>query len=105
MNLRSQLLWCYDDAVVRDREHGQIHRTQDFLNKGAWLVRSGWAQVQYGNLVTRAEPGQWLIVKPGERIQSFAPDTTLLSVAFEATWPDGTCWQEGGLPLILAARD
>jgi len=105
LNLRTHLLWCYDHAIVSDREHGPVHRTSEYVNNGAWLVRSGWAQVRYDDQIFRAQPGQWLIVKPGQRIQSFAVDTHLLSVSFEAAWPDGTNWLETGLPLVIDSHD
>lgn len=105
LNLRLHLLWCYDHAVLHNREHREVHREHDYVNNGVWLVRSGWAEIKYEDVVTRAESGQWLIVKPGRRIQSFAPGTILLSIAFEATWPDGTNWLESGLPLVIDAKD
>lgn len=101
LNLRSYLLWCYDHRIEENREKGAVHRSDKFINNGAWLVRSGWAEVTYGDQVTRAEPGQWLIVRPGQRIQSFDAGTVLLSVAFEACWPDGSPWLESGLPVVL----
>ncbi len=105
LNLRAHLLWCYDHAIFCDREQGPVHRSSEYGNNGAWLVRSGWAQVTYGDQVFRANPGQWLIVKPGQRSQSFAVDSHLLSVSFEAAWPDGTHWLDKGLPLVIDAHE
>jgi len=102
LNLRSHLLWCYDHEIIPAREDASVHRRDTFVNSGAWLVRSGWAMVEYEEQGTlRAEPGQWLVVRPGERTQSFATDTHLLSVAFEAKWPDGEHLLKDGLPLLL----
>ncbi|MDT8390063.1 MAG: AraC family transcriptional regulator [Lentisphaeria bacterium] len=102
LHLRTHLLWCYDHSIHQEKV-GPVYRSSGLSNSGAWLVRSGWAQVQYGENVWRAEPGQWLIVRPGQRLQSFRSDSHLLSVAFEAVWPDGTQWLEKGLPLVFDA--
>ena len=105
LNLKTHLLWCYDHDVRLLGGRGPAFHVDYFANSGAWLVRSGWAQVQYGDEVFRAGPGQWLIVRPGQRTQSFARPTHLLSIAFEAVWPDGAPWLEEGLPLVVRARD
>ena len=105
LNLKTHLLWCYDRNVHFPVARGGIYHTHFYSNSGAWLVRSGWAEVQHGDEILRAEPGQWLILRPEERIQSFSKDTRLLSVAFEAVWPDGANWIEDGLPLVVCAKD
>ena len=46
---------------------------------------------------TWAKPGQWLIVKPCKRKQTFAPDTEILSISFDARWPDGSLLFDEGL--------
>lgn len=104
LNLRTHLLWCYDHSIYQE-EHASVYHSREFTNSSAWLVRSGWAQVQYGDKVWRAAPGQWLIVRPGQRLQSFRSDTHLLSVAFEAVWPDGSQWLEKGLPVVFDASE
>ncbi len=106
LNLKTHLLWCYDRSVHFPVAQNEIFHTDFYANSGAWLVRSGWAQVEYrDNVVARADPGQWLILRPEPRIQSFSCDTSLLSVAFEAIWPDGTHWLSEGLPLVCSATD
>lgn len=105
LNLKTHLLWCYDRSVHFPVARGGVFYTDYYENSGAWLVRSGWAEVQYGDEIVRAEPGQWLILRPAHRLQSFARDTHLLSVALEAVWPDGSHWIEDGLPLVVRAKD
>ncbi len=105
LNLKAHLLWCYDHPVQGPGGRDRAFHTDYYANSGAWLVRSGWAEVQYGDEVFRAGPGEWLILRPGHRTQSFPRAPHLLSVAFEAVWPDGTPWLEEGLPLVVAARD
>lgn len=102
LSLTTHLLWCYDGPV-----HGTdstITETQ-YTNNGAWLVRSGWAEVEHDGTVWRALPGEWLVVKPDTRIQRYAKGTHLLSVSFEAIWPDGQPWISNGLSLAVLAAD
>ncbi|MDT8390936.1 MAG: AraC family transcriptional regulator [Lentisphaeria bacterium] len=101
--LRTHLLWCYDHDVDLPPEVSDVYHSDWETNSGAWLVRSGWAEARYGEEVYRAEPGQWLIVRPGHRVQSFPVGTHLLSVAFESDWPDGSHFLEQGLPVVFDA--
>lgn len=103
----SRLLWCYDDRdeVPRWPKPTTPRHENCHTESGAWLVRSGWAQVQHGATSVRAMPEQWLIVKPGPRHQWFAEDTQILSVAFEAKWPDGTHLLDDGLSVALDADE
>lgn len=102
LNLNIQLLWCHNLPVARGRpDAGAILRSTEYTNSGAWFVREGWAQVEHDGHCHRAEPGQWLIVKPGPRVQTFSADARLISIAFDARWPDGTPLFEEGLSLVL----
>ncbi|OGV43496.1 MAG: hypothetical protein A2X48_02370 [Lentisphaerae bacterium GWF2_49_21] len=104
LNLSSHLLWCYEHRMIsppREMKRGKYN----FTNNGAWLVHRGWAQVKHDGKIFRALPGQWLIVKPVSRSHLFAADTVMLSVAFDAHWPDGSKWIEDGLSLVINAED
>ncbi len=102
LNLNIHLLWCHNLPVARGRKDaGPVLRSTEFTNSGAWLVREGWAQVEHGDQRHRAEPGQWLIVKPGPRVQTFSPDARLISIAFDARWPDGSHLFDKGLSLVV----
>jgi len=102
LNLNIHLLWCHNLPVARGREDaGPVLRSTEYTNSGAWLVREGWAQVEHGGQRHRAEPGQWLIVKPGRRVQTFSPDARLISIAFDARWPDGSHLFDKGLSLVV----
>ncbi len=106
LNLNIHLLWCHNLPVARgwDPSSGVLRFTE-YTNSGAWLVREGWAQVEHGGVCHRAEPGQWLIVKPGKRVQSFSADARLISIAFDARWPDGSHLFDKGLSLVVNAED
>ena len=89
LNLNVHLLWCHNQPVAKGWEFtAPTRRFTQYTNSGAWLVREGWARVEHDGQIHTAEPGQWLIVKPGNRIQTFTSDTRMLSVSFEARWPD-----------------
>jgi len=106
LNLNVHLLWCHQQPIAKGWEAtGATLRFEQYTNSGAWLVQKGWARVEHDNEVHVAQPGQWLIVKPGKRVQTFARETLLLSVAFEARWPDGSHLFDEGLSLVVDAAD
>lgn len=106
LNLNIHLLWCHNLPVARGREDaGPVLRSTEYTNSGAWLVREGWAQVEHGGQRHRAKPGQWLIVKPGRRVQTFSADARLISIAFDARWPDGSHLFDEGLSVVVEGRE
>jgi len=106
LNLNLHLLWCHNKPVAKGRlDVGAILRSTEYTNSGAWFVREGWAQVEHDGRCHRAEPGQWLIVKPGKRVQTFSADARLISIAFDARWPDGAHLFDEGLSLVIDAQD
>jgi AraC-like DNA-binding protein len=106
LNLKLHLLWCHNRHVAKGTQiTGPTLRFTQFTNSAAWLVREGWAQVEHDGQCHRAHPGQWLIVKPGPRVQTFSHDARMLSIAFDARWPDGTHLYQDGLSVVLEASD
>jgi len=106
LNLNLHLLWCHNRHVAEGMPvQGPVLRSTDFTNSAAWLVREGWARVEHDGQTFTARPGQWLIVKPGSRVQTFSQDARLLSIAFEARWPDGSHLYEDGLSLVVDAAE
>jgi AraC-like DNA-binding protein len=106
LNLNLHLLWCHNRRVAEGtRESGPTLRFTEFTNSAAWLVREGWARVEHDGESHTARPGQWLIVKPGQRVQTFSQDARMLSIAFEARWPDGSHLYQEGLSLVIEASE
>lgn len=104
LNLNLHLLWCHNRSVAEGtRMTGDTLRFTEFTNSAAWLVREGWARVEHDGMTFTARPGQWLIVKPGQRVQTFSAGTRMLSIAFEARWPDGSHLFAEGLSLVIDA--
>jgi AraC-like DNA-binding protein len=106
LNLKLRLLWCHNRHVAKGTQiTGPTLRFTEFTNSAAWLVREGWAQVEHDGECHTAYPGQWLIVKPGARVQTFSHDARMLSIAFDARWPDGSNLYQEGLSLVIEAAD
>lgn len=106
LNLKLHLLWCHNRRVAEGtKATGPTLQFTEFTNSAAWLVREGWAQVEHDGQRHTAHPGQWLIVKPGTRVQTFSHDARMLSIAFEARWPDGSPLYQEGLSLVIEAKE
>lgn len=106
LNLKLHLLWCHNRHVAKGTQiTGPTLRFTEFTNSAAWLVREGWARVEHDGQCHTAHPGQWLIVKPGARVQTFSHDARMLSIAFEARWPDGSNLYQEGLSLVIEASE
>jgi len=106
LNLKLHLLWCHNQRVAVGRQvTGPTLQSTEFTNSAAWLVREGWARVEHDGECHTAHPGQWLIVKPGQRVQTFSHDARMLSIAFEARWPDGSHLYQDGLSLVIEASE
>ncbi len=106
LNLKLHLLWCHNRHVAKGTQiTGPTLQFTEFTNSAAWLVREGWARVEHDGQSHTARPGQWLIVKPGARVQTFSRDARMLSIAFEARWPDGSHLYQEGLSLVIEAAE
>lgn len=67
----------------------QMCQTQDVISlgiDGLGEQKQGCGQLSRlcGRKCYSAEPDQWLILKPGRRIQTFSPDARMISIAFDA---------------------
>ena len=106
LNLNLHLLWCHNRHVAEGtKKTGPTLQFTEFTNSAAWLVREGWARVEHDGQSYTAHPGEWLIVKPGPRVQTFSHDARMLSIAFEARWPDGSHLYQEGLSLVIKASE
>jgi hypothetical protein len=99
LNLQLHVLWCYDHQVMAGP--GGSTRPIYWGCNSAWLVRSGFAQVERSGVAYCANAGEWLIVPKGTFSRSFAESTHLLSVGYNAQWPDGQLLFDDGLPLVI----
>ncbi|MGC9453164.1 MAG: helix-turn-helix domain-containing protein [Oceanipulchritudo sp.] len=99
--LRILLAWVREGGVG-PRGHGRKHRRE--LN-AAWLVLRGKVWASGDGWAAEAGKGQWLIPHPDPHEQYFSDDARILSVRFQATWPDGSYLWEKGLGLVVEAAD
>ena len=105
LTLSTHLIWCYDHAVPSQPTNLSQDTKLDIGYTRAWLVRKGQVEVIMHDRKARAQPGEWLILNGKPQSRKIHPDTHLLSVAFVATWPDGTSLLDAGLPLVVPAAD
>lgn len=113
MALKTNLLWIYEGAVpatgqasttviknLRAFDRASTVIALDY--SAAWLVLKGSAEISMEGRTLKARAGQWLFPWHGIRHQRFSPDTELLSVRFQAHWPDGRPLFEEGLGVVIS---
>lgn len=105
LTLSTHLIWCYDHAVLASPDSPEVQTGTDQGPVRAWLVRAGWIEIRQNGQRLRAGPGQWLLLDNTRHTRSILRGTRILSVAFEATWPDGASLFGKGLPLVVDAGD
>jgi AraC-like DNA-binding protein len=99
LNAQLHMLWCYDHEVATGTSRHQVPVSLGCHS--AWLIRSGFAQVERDHHVYRAEAGDWLIVPKGTFIRTFGGQTHMLSIGFKTQWPDGQPLLDEGLPVLF----
>lgn len=67
----------------------------------AWLVRSGTITVSAAGTKSVARAGEWIIPLKNPHSTRFSEDAGILSVRFQATWPDGRTLVERKKTVIL----
>lgn len=100
-NLRTNLAWIYEGPVSEQNRRG--HYNPDHM--AAWLVERGQVTLKQQGKVTTARAGEWLVPWPGYRYQEFSADALILSVRFQAVWPDGKPLFEQGLSVKFAGKN
>ena len=103
LTLSTHVIWCYDHVILSRQTRATHSPSADAWHTRAWLVRSGWIEVEQNKLCKRAEPGQWVFLDNTPHKRRSAKETHILSVAFEATWPDGTSLFSSGFPFVVGA--
>lgn len=93
MNLKTDLVWIYEGPVSDQNRRGNY--SPDHM--AAWLIRRGQVLLKHEKKTILARAGEWLVPWPGYRYQEFSDDALILSVRFQAAWPDGKPLFERGL--------
>jgi len=81
-SLQIELLTCYEGSP---QIRGPAQGKSEYLS--AWLIRSGWIDVEAGGTTTRAAAGWWMFPGPGHRVLAASNNLALLSIAFYAHTP------------------
>ncbi len=74
---------------------------ENFL--GAWLILRGKCRLTQGATLIEAGAGQWIILRRAAGWQYFSPDARILSIRFEAEWPDRKPFFDLGLSACFPA--
>ncbi len=86
--LETTLLWAYKNPVPAQSSNLEIKRAEHF---SLWLIIKG--QVSFmlpDKSIDKAEAGKLVATSPGvKRSQQFSSGAYILSIAFNARWPDG----------------
>lgn len=99
-SLHADLAFIYEGAVPRD--YVQSRFTPQFL--GAWLIKRGTAEVEQQGQKVTAGPGDWIILRQVEGLQKFSEDAQILSIRFQAEWPDRKPFYDTGLSLSFRSE-
>jgi AraC-like DNA-binding protein len=87
-------VYVYDRAY---KVGGTVWEGEGTSPSAAWLVREGSVTVTTGRHKATARVGEWIVPSRGRHRCEFSADAAILSMRFNATWPDGR-------PLISAER-
>ncbi len=102
LSLRPVIIHVFEGPVP---EVGRDVRNRTSGNHYAWLLSHGSVSVVGPEHTVTAAAGDWLIAHPGERWQKFSDDARILSVQFQAKWPDGRSLFEQGLSVAFRSSD
>jgi len=101
-SIRPVVLHVYQSAVP---EAGRNVRQRTMGNYYAWLLRHGEVEIEDRGRTVHGGAGDWVIAYPGPRHQAFSRDAEILSVQFQAKWPDGCLLFDEGLSIGFPARE
>lgn len=79
-------------VYVYDRAYpvgGVVWEGEGTSPSAAWLVREGTVTVTTGRHKAVAHTGEWIVPSRGRHRCEFSADAAILSVRFNAVWPDG----------------
>ncbi len=81
-----RLYYCYRGKVPSYGQGPVVNRTYS-----TWLVLQGWGEItdEGSESPVTAQKGQWMFVRPGQRLQRFSQRAQLLSVGFFAKYITG----------------
>lgn len=107
-------------SKLRFRDWGSIHADLAFIYEGevadcfrdcampenflgAWLILQGRCRLTQGPTLLEAGAGEWIILRRAAGWQYFTNDARILSIRFEAEWPDRKPFFDLGLSTKFPA--
>jgi AraC-like DNA-binding protein len=99
MQIRTNLVWVYEDTILESARQ----RAFPPGDLAAWLILEGKCSLRAEGVTVNATAGEWLFPWPGRRFQSFEKGTRLLSIRFQARWPDSRPLFDHGLSVSFPA--
>jgi AraC-like DNA-binding protein len=98
-SIHADLAFIYEGEVAAGFRDSPCY--PDFL--GAWLVQQGTARLTQEGRTVQAKAGEWIVMRPAAGRQWFSDDARILSIRFQAEWPDRKPFFELGLSTVLPA--
>lgn len=100
MHIKTNLVWIYEGAILESTRQ----RAYPPGDLAAWLIMEGECELQAEGETVTASAGDWMLPWPGRRYQSFSKGSRLLSIRFQAKWPDGRPLFDHGLSVSFPAK-
>ncbi|MDP0499864.1 MAG: AraC family transcriptional regulator [Verrucomicrobiota bacterium JB022] len=100
MHIRTNLVWIYEGDVLKSVRQGTFPPG----DLAAWLILEGGCELKAENVTVKAGAGDWLFPWPGRRFQSFEEGSRILSIRFQARWPDKRPLFDHGLSVSFPAQ-
>ncbi|MDQ8193022.1 helix-turn-helix domain-containing protein [Coraliomargarita sp. SDUM461004] len=99
--LNTRLFWVYDGLV----DPYALNTERYISNYAVWYIQQGSVVVDVEGKVISACAGEWVFLRPGLRRQKFTENAEIISVHFQASWPNGRNLFEDGLSLVVKGED
>lgn len=101
-SLRPVILHVYESEVPMA---GRNVRSRTTGNYFVWLILRGEVQVENDGRMILGKQDDWVIPHPGPHSQVFSPGAQILSIQFQAHWPDGYPLFTDGLSLAFPSKE
>lgn len=93
--LRTELHWAYEGPPGRPRGRCTMSSLR------AWFLDDGSLDCTMGGRRTSVAAGSWIFLPSGVIDQAFSGDARIISLDFDATWPDRVPLFSHDSPLVL----
>lgn len=101
MHIKTNLVWIYEGEILESTRQ----RAYPPGDLAAWLILEGSGTLEAEGKSVSAVADEWMFPWPGKRYQSFEKGSRLLSIRFQATWPDNRPLFDHGLSVTLRAAN